>query len=507
MAKYSIPAILILLLSCMVAGAQTYPAEGSQLSYRIVGFSFPATGKAANCKIEIANGSYFTDAELTNNLVSSVAAKNGKAIAEVPLFGSHYTWRVVDAATGKTVEGLHHFSTLTNNCVDTSVFRLRILKGAARYADGFVFNDGNRTLYNMKGEAVWFLPNIKGVVDNFSVIRDLKVTPQHTITFLVVNMAYEMSYDGELLWTAPNDGQVSGDQMEHYHHEFTRLPNGHRMILGHEVMKWEWKHESNGDSSIVILGPVKGIRGDKQTARHAQFGTIIEYDTDNKVIWSWKSSRFHVGAQLKKMQTGPTGFMEPHENSFSFDQKNQVVYVSYKNIGQVLKIRYPEGAVLNEYNGKETTTGPGNNVALFSDQHACRVLSNGDLCLYNNNMANMYAPPGVIVLRPSAAGSNKLKKVWEYVLPDEQSTKGRALLTSGGNVAELAGGDLFVSSCTPYSHVFIVTRDKKLLWNAMLEKREVNENKWKPFPQYRASMIRNKKEMEQLIWMSATDAK
>ena len=87
-----------------------------------------------------------------------------------------------------------------------------------------LFFDNTRTLYNMSGEPLWYLPIIKGVSDsNIGAIRDIKLTDEGTITFLTPKNIHEIDYFGNVLWSGPNDGGVSGDTVEQYHHEITRL--------------------------------------------------------------------------------------------------------------------------------------------------------------------------------------------------------------------------------------------------------------------------------------------
>jgi hypothetical protein len=493
----TITALLILLGFILPATqAQQSPKEASSLNYRIIGFSFPAVAKASGYKVEIAKGNYTNEAEFKKKTTLTTTCKTNKIIVEVPAFGAEYTWRATAVSNSKNATPLYHFSTAKSSNADTTVYRFRVVQNALKYKDAYVFTDGNKVMYNMRGEPVWFLPNIKGAVDDYAVIRDIKITPQNTITFLTYNMAYEINYDGEILWRAPNNGLVSGDSQEHYNHEFTRLANGHYMVLSHEVMPWEWMQTGNGDSVIILVNkkavPVPG----KKPAWRAQMGTIIEYDGQGHVVWSWKSSGYFKGENLQRMQ-GPMGFRESHENAFYFDEKNKVVYLSFKNTSQVLKVKYPEGTLLAAYEGRQ-----GGN-SLFSEQHACKVLPDGRLALYNNNMENENELPNVLFLQQPATPGGVLKVAWKYEHPDGSKGTRREPLTSGGNVIGLPDNSTLISSCVPYSNVFIVGLDKKIIWDAALEKKDATTQSWKPFPQYRASIITGRKRLEQLIWNAA----
>ncbi len=497
MTKYFIIAILLCIIS-NAAECQITPARDSKLNYLMVPFSFPAVAHTNQYKLEIARGTLNDEPAFHANIVASVTTRNTKIIASVPEFGAAYTWRITDASNNKTVYGYQHFSTLPCKSNDSTLFHFNVTKKAKKYADAFVFSDANKALYDMTGKLVWFLPNITGIVNDYSVVRDIKITPQNTITFITGNMAYEVNYDAQILWQSPRGGFVSGDSEEHYHHEISRTATGNYMLLGDETLVWQWQRTDAGDSVAVPITNGDGIAA-KTRGGLSLMGTIMECDKSGKIIWSWKSSSVYKSSQLEHVQTA-IGIKEPHENAFYFDEKRKMIYISFKNTNQIIKLQYPEGKVVDIYDGVKLTTGTVNKLALFSEQHACKITANGDLMLYNNNMANSYAAPEVLVLQQPAQPNGKLKKVWEYVYPRINNKLKRPPLTSGGNVLELPGGEIFVSECVPNSEMYIVAKNKQLLWEANIEKWDVIQKVWKPFPQYRASIIPNRKRLEGLIW-------
>jgi hypothetical protein len=200
--------------------AQIFPAEGSKLNYRFAGISYPAKAEVSKYKIEIAAGNYNTDDSFSSHVIQALTVKGNKIIAEVPSFGAAYTWRVTahgDKGPAKNV--FHHFSTLTIPAVDTAHTRLRVIKQAEKHKDDYIFLDGNRALYDMNGQPVWYLPDVDKRNAEKSLMRDLKLSPQGTITFMYEEQgAYEINFNGDILWKAPNNGKVSGGSTETYHH-------------------------------------------------------------------------------------------------------------------------------------------------------------------------------------------------------------------------------------------------------------------------------------------------
>ena len=322
--------LLLQLAISSVAFAQVFPAENSSVNYRLVGFSFPAEKGITEYSIEIAIGNCTNDAAFGKNKRQTLHTATSRVVAEVPFFGREYTWRTSYYSKGKThFSRLHHFSSIISGEVDSAVTRLSILKGAEKYKDAYVFADGSNALYNMSGKPVWYLPLTGKLAPKKNKVMDLKLTPQGTITFLLGQNIYEVNYNGDILWEGPDNGKTTRDSNAHYHHEFTRLHNGHYMVLGNDFVKMP--HAVTTDNGNA-----------KKTDSIAAFGTVVEYDEKGSVVWSWKALDFfrQVPAQYQASDLydpkAPQGTDDVHENAFYFDEAERVVYVSFKNISSIL---------------------------------------------------------------------------------------------------------------------------------------------------------------------------
>jgi Arylsulfotransferase (ASST) len=503
--------VLLFLLQAGALGAQILPKEGSVLNYRLIGFSFPQENKAKRYTIEIAAGNHNTRETFRKNIIVTQQSETNKLIAEVPAFGSEYTWQITYSGDRAVTEGkLNHFSTATSRYVDTANCRLRVVKSAEQYKDAHVFSDGLRTLSDMNGKPVWFLPNVDSSMNEFSVIRGLKMSPAGTITFLVEDQnnskIFEIDYSGNILFKGPNSGTVSGDTTEYYHHDFGRTSKGHYMVLGSERAFIKNPASNDGGRRFTTKENVL-MHGKSTTFESTMLGTIIEYDEQGNVVWSWKSSRYFSGKDANAYQTvNPNGSkmagVEVHENAFFFDEKKNYVYVSFKNIDGILKVKYPEGKVVNEYRGKRKN-GLINTPALFCSQHSCKLSENGYIYLYNNNLCNFNALPTIVKLKEPASAKGGLKKIWEYECTVEgaiDNTVVRYEFQSGGNVIELPDRSLFASMAGNYSKIFIVSPDKEILWSAIPEHWNPSGKKWAVFHPYAANIILDQKELETLIW-------
>ncbi len=498
---------IVLLISNRQVQSRVLPKEGSTLNYRLIGFSYGAGQPVGDYEIEIAMGSYYSFDSFKKNITVRLPYKNTKIIGEVPFFGKSYTWCVANLQKKGTKTELHHFSTGSVKNIDTSAVRLRVLKKAEKYKDAYVFLDGTRALYDMDGNAVWYLPDVDGAHIDKPILRDMKLSTAGTITFLFEELnAYEVNYNGEVLWKAPNTGNVSGYTSEMYHHEFTRLANGHYMILGNEYDRWNMKMPSATDSSFVIFHD--GTRMADSSARRypkLPFGTVIEYDDKGNVVWTWKSSGYFRNSDIyyhKDRANRPDIAM--HENAFYFDENDSILYVSFRNISRIVKIKYPEGKVLDTYGETYKPDVPETGNGLFCRQHSIRRSAKGYLYLYNNNSCTRgQALPEILKLSEPAVENGGLKKIWEYKCTIEGvDTTGKryAQFPVGGNVVELPDGSLFANMSTVYSKVFILSEDKEILWSAIPENWNPVDKRWDMVYDYRASIINSRQALEQLIW-------
>lgn len=500
MYKICIYSFLFFLLSFKI-NAQIFPSEGDTLNYRMIGFKLPAVQKGHTYTLEIAAGIINRSDSFAKNLVVSAAVRENEVIAEVPAFGRQYTWRIVDREHKETAGALHHFYTGIINGVDTALARLRVIKKAEAHKDAYVFLDCTRALYDMNGRAVWFLPNFEHFENQDFEVRNMSMTPQGTITFIVGDKAYEVDYNANVLWKAPYN--TVGDGSLFYHHQISRLPNGHYMVLGNEMVIC--KRPLSPDSSFII----GGSDGEAGSVRIA-FGTVLEFDEQGKLVWSWKSSPYFKGSDIiyhKNPNGMPT--VTAHQNAFYFDEKTNNLYVSFRDISRILKVSYPAGQVENAYGEVFKPGVPEQGNGLFCHQHSCKISDKGYLYLFNNNMCNKDSLPTIIMLQEPATRNGKLKKIWEYRctvdgVADDAKQPNYSFMT-GGTVTELPDHSIFASMSAPfYTKVFIVDEHKKTLWSAMPERLNTLTKKWEMMNLYQANIITTPAEMEHFIWSAKT---
>lgn len=476
--------------------AQVVPSQNDTLNYRVIGFNAQIPPKHRNCRLEIAKGEYFDTSLFKQYIIRSVAVHTNKQIIEVPSFGSSYTWRIVNPSdrTDSLQYKFHHFYVGYVPEIDTAIFRVKAQSNIKKNNYPYFFIDATKALYDAYGNPVWYLPTLEA---RGNTVRDLKITSRGTITFVIDEYGvFEVNYKGTVLWQGPNNGIISGDNLEHYHHEFTRLNNGNYMALAQD---FQYIDPSQKDSAIALLSKQK-IKNRDNSLLFERFptGTLIEYDSLGKIVWSWKASEHLNGSKIfLRNEKEYVSQMRAHENSFFFDTGNKVVYLSMRNLNTILMINYPTGNIIDIYNGdtpklKETTP------LLFCGQHSCKVSADRQLYFYNNNSCNPGRRPQIIFLRRNKQMATP-EISWKFDCPVDTLSPA---YPSGGNVEELPDKSIFTSMAFPDSKMFIVTRNKKIIWSARLQTKNFFTKKWEPVNIYRASVVTKTRVADQLVWMS-----
>jgi hypothetical protein len=474
---------------------QILPKEGGKYNGRLMGFSFPAVAGSDNYKVEIAAGYYNNADSFRKKVIRTVVSKSNKIIGEVPAFGSQYTWRVSSNGKNKSDGTLYHFSTQTNIQVDTNKLRLRILQPAVQqYKDYYVAVDGGGVLYDMKGRPVWFIPDTNRFGGN---VADMKFTSQGTITFINRN-PYEINYNGDVLWQVPDKTKKNDSPAQRilFHHEFTKLSNGHYMIMGMQLLGCKVVR-SNGSSYIVVTG--ESDEAERNGYKPGRFGCLIEYDAAGNIVWSWQSSKYLSESDFAYFNPPDSNQkFDAHDNAFFFDEKNSAIYVGFRNINRIIKIEYPSGKVLNVYGEKYGPREKG--ATLFCGQHSIGRTLDGYLYVFNNNSCQLRdSLPTVVIMQEPFSAKDTLKKIWEYTCTTDGDR--HRYFGSGGNAVELPDRSMFINTGSDYSKLLIVSREKKILWSALPEHFLESYKKWMPNHEYRANII-SREELERLVWSS-----
>lgn len=460
----------------LIALPLVHPTQDAQLHYRIIGFTFPAMKNVKKYTIQIAGGKYFTEAMFNLNTIITIKSDSNKIVAEVPSFSAQYTWRYIyQTDKGLKKSELRYFSTVITPLVDSNNTRLLIVRNTNKYKDAFVFIDCTRAIYDMHGRPVWYLPETLLPLLGNGKIQDLRFTPQGTITFINNMVLNEINYNGKLLNQISNRDPERPSPNGDLHHQADRLKNGHYMVLGNEVLDGKEMSVSGGMEYETQRTPV-GFQ-------NSVFGTLDEFDENGELVWQYRLSDYFVNykSQLGK---GNSNF-DIHLNAFWFDEDEKYLYLGFKNISRIFKIKYPEGKLVGVLGGDYSPGQADVSHNVFCHQHAFFKKSNG-LYVYNNNDLSNNPVPEIEFFKDETDGVFENKPIWRFQFP---VTTKSVTTTSGGNVMGLPNGDIFASLSMPYNDLYIIDTAKSVLWQAEVEKKDDVTNIWQELPTYKASII------------------
>lgn len=452
-------------------------------------------------RLQVAKGNYTDEQQFGKHIIIDTLLADNRSTTELPSFGTQYTWRISYLNGKKKISGktpLYHFATDTAEAIDTGLYRLRVINNTLGNSPMMLATDFKAVIYNLQGKPLWYLPKLTRLTNNPVQIRDFKPTKQGTFTLLYGFNAVEVDYDGNIVWQAPNDGKISGDSTEFYHHEFVRLANGHYMVCGDEI--WWAKPDSLHYGSKKMPTDIEAQARKGQNYRRYVFGTLIEYDTAGNIVWYWKSKEHFLSEESIPFANKPlyTGFT--HLNSFYVNEKDSTIYLSFRDINRVVKIKYPTGEWLNSYGDKYANDTIPTSCEYFCGQHCVRTNDKGELFLFDNHSkpgGNTRLESFIRIFSEPQTTDKKanLTPLWSVSCNIDSNADGGA--TTGGGVYELADGALL---CTvgAAGRLLIVNRDKKLLWNAVSE--QVSGKAWHNTAEYRVYPIENKAVLEKFIF-------
>jgi hypothetical protein len=493
---------LIFCLATLTAQARVQPAEGRKLNYVMAGFMVDAVPGASKYKLQVAKGSYTDEQQFGKHIIIDTILAANRSITELPSFGTEYTWRISYLSNKKKVTGktqLYHFATDTCEAIDTNFCKLKVISNKLGKSEMIITTDFRAVIYDLNGKPLWYLPKIKSL-QRVAQIRDLKPTAQGTFTALYGFNAIEVDYNGNLLWKGPSDGKISGDTSEYYHHEFTRLSNGHYMVCGDEI--WWAKPDSMPYGQKDMPKDIEEQAKKGQAYRRYVFGTLIEYDTARNIVWSWKSRGHFLNEESVPVANKMTYTGFTHLNSFYMNEKDSVIYMSYRDINRVVKIKYPSGQWLNSYGDKyaNDSTEPG--CEYFCGQHCIRTTAGGELYLYDNHSirGNEHLLSYIsIFTEPNTTDKTaNVTKTWTFPCNIDSNASGGA--STGGGVYMLADNSILCTTGAA-GRLIIVNRDKQVLWNAVsVQKNGPTDKIWRNSAEYRVYPIVNKEDLARFIF-------
>jgi hypothetical protein len=394
--------------------------------------------------------------------------KANKQIVDELIFGESYLWRVI----GKNAQKKEIYSSEERSFSIDEHFKTgkkfvrfrEITNNSLTRGNELLILDYAGIVINRDEEIVWYLPDLAMMSPN-SGLRDLKLSDDGTFLAIIDSNAYEFDLTGHILWKAPNDGAVSHQGKEDYHHDLQKLPSGNYMVLGNEKQR-------------------RVLEGEQDTSRY-EIGTIIEYNPAGKVVWQWHAKDFFTDDLLKLRLKEDGGFnLATHLNAFSV--VGNFVYAGFRDASWILKIDKTTKKVVEIYGGHDSGLPNHFGKELFRLQHDATVLRNGTMAVINND--SIKDPAVVSSLVVFSLGENNMPKgeeLFRFKFDFDSLCNGKSLKL--GNVEELNNGNYLVNMGAVH-RIFEVTPKGEITWDIFVEKLDTFKRVWRFHPQYRVAV-------------------
>ena len=340
-----------------------------------------------------------------------------------------------------------------------------VIYDSTQYAKGntiFGTIDGAKSaIIDMYGNEIWNSdPNEPLIYFNFADVRSSVSGPlQPNVKFFGGRYCESCQYDfistkfslieptgADFVWEDPN--------LEFSHHEISELPWGDYMGIIHEYR--DGPVYPNAFDDVYVDAGCTPTWTD--SCWSWQGDRLVIWDKDTKAInWSWSTfvhfdmGDFHPDEwdQIPVDDGVVYPFDWTHVNAFYFDDQDNTILISTRNLSRITKIQYPSGAIIwnmgPESPSPESISGEvtfGGDLG-FSWQHSISLTNEDNIILFDNG--NYAVDHGVADVPTSRALEIALlgcpgvfcqaELVWEYTLPTNlfSSTSGNAQKLENGN--------------------------------------------------------------------------
>jgi Arylsulfotransferase (ASST) len=388
-------------------------------------------------------------------------------------FGKTYQWQYIAFKKSKKIftSTFYEFKILKSFLVDSSLHQFKITKNLfPKTNTDIVLLDYLGVAINRRGQPIWYMPTDSLLYNvNDPSRRSLRLTHDGNFTYLDSKNCYERDLYGKLLWEAPNNGAVSGDATEYYHHDFRKLKNNTYLACGYKYIKETHFFDANKTWRV-------------------RYNTLIQYDSTGNILWSW-NEKDHVAPGLVLEQGDATieDFPGTHLNGFDYNEQQNTLLLSFRNTARVIKINMQTKEVMYVLGKNPMTKNESYDLGLYG-QHGPAWMGQDSIVIYNNN-ARTVVDSNMTIINPKVLifkephNKNELGNVWEYdcktpLFPGGQKGKeGYALPLKNGNILIDQGST---------HRIFEIDLKKNIQWEMLCNRFDTIKKNWEPLINYRA---------------------
>lgn len=382
--------------------------------------------------------------------------------------GKKYKWHVSTLLkNGETkTSSVYHFSILNSVLTDPKKFKtVQHYHKKAKVLDGVIWCDQYRCAVDRNGKIVWFVPDGENDYRKTNAIRDLKLNDDGNLTLLNHPNAILYDLNFNPLWKAPVKGFMLDSAFNGYHHAFQKLENGHYIILANEKVNF-------------------ADEGNTTKTENIDFCNIVEFDANGKIVWFWlMKEHFPYELLINSKLPSENGIVNPHANSFTLDEKNDVIYLGFRNLNRVIKIDRKTKKILASYGTRLDGNDDIHETDLFKLQHDIQYLGNNDFLMFNNNDINNGKISSVDIIHFPIDKKDSYRLKYSFPLNYDSYTNGK--VEKMGGVKKLPNNNYLISEGSS-NRISEISQNKEILWDFSLQQLDSSGKANPKFGIYRA---------------------
>ena len=460
---------LIFICFSKLFGDLIYPPNNHEINHIHVMFEWEKETEATSYEFEMSTASDFSSI-----LFNSTIPDTNMIIKDTINWQSNYYWRV-KPSNGAYINTFNFSTKNTSYQFSNDVNPVEIITNNLDSSEGVVIYGIMSPFYSaaidMDGNEIW---NSGGVdtymfsqVKNNIFLGDANLPPQFK-----GELGVEFDIRNGIIWSQP----TYGDGEEFLQHEIIKLPNGN--YLGFVIIYLEhFVPNSNNFPQIPeeydfpFENDIPGFSDAFDYPWTWKGERIVEWDIDGNEVWSWNPfdhfdlNDFDYMSGFWESVAGPgEPFDWTHFNALAYDENENCIYVSSKNLSRISKIDKSTGNVIWNVGVDWLGDDVINLDMPFSGQHGLELLDNGNLVFFDNGIlsgrfdgTNIYKSRAMEI---KIDDDNNAEIIWSYTLPTESYG------VISGNVQKL-DNNYFITTVgsTDGAHGVEVTPAKEVIWD------------------------------------------
>jgi len=417
--------ILRLLLLSFILCQDFIPNNNSTLNYTQIFFKWP---QITNCH------SY----QLYFNNQAEYETNNNSIIIDNFEWNSMYSWSVCGLDESNNI--IDCYENMNFNITQLPANypeNVNILEfNESQYLPGVTLLDyeslGFSVVLDQSANPIWVANNSNF---NNSKIWATQFLSNGNIVGFGPGIGYELNLDSDIVFQT--------DESFGVHHQFYKTNNNTYFFIDTEIQYHPCPIECPDELPSIIPW-----QGDK----------FIEIDESGNVLWEWSTfdyltlneyDPYWVDQYVNQWNFGGSPeFDWTHSNSVYFDEEDEIVYVSIRNLSRIVAIDYNTKEILwhiGDSNFMEEVFFDDN--FNFSHQHSVQITNDKNIIFFDNGRFNQPEQSRCVEIEVDDSYQNATL-IWEYVLPESMLTlsrgecdrlsNGNTLITVGrtGNVLE-----------------------------------------------------------------------